>query len=422
MSRRSRPLIAFFDYHDVFEDFYPHYGVDQQSFATSWANTGNHAFLKLLQEKVGDVVWYAFSLRPEVQPETHQVVGCRVQFLPSSLGHRLLWRTFYQSSGAWRWQQRAYPAYALAASYVSLLSLPFLRRLRGDRPDFFFVQDYATGRFDELVLLSRMCRIPLVAYHAGSAPQRYLGRFAKRWSIPQAARLLVSSTREREMLVSRYGVSQDRTSVLLTPIDTAAFRPVERRQACASLGLADEKRFVLFVGRIDDRVKRVGLLIQSFAQLADAHPNLELLIAGDGPDRKRLEAMAAKQAPGRIHWLGWIGGVEERRNLYNVAEFLILPSRSEGFPTVVGEAMACGTPVVASDVGGVSELVVHGENGYLVDPACEADLGRTLSDALAHPETANMMRPRARTQAEQKVSQEAVADELQRSFALAAQA
>jgi glycosyltransferase involved in cell wall biosynthesis len=391
MSSRSRPLIAFFDYHDVFEDFYPHYGVDQRAFATSWANTGNHAFLKLLQQEVGDVVWYAFSLRPVVQEATHQEVGCRVRFLPSSLGHRLLWRSFYQPRCAWRWRA-AYPAYAYAASYTSLLSLQFFRQLRRDRPDFFFVQDYATGRFDELVLLSRLCGVPLLAYHAGSAPDRYVGRFAKRWSIPRAARLLVSSAREREMLLQHYGISRDRTSVLLTPIDTDAFRPVDRRNARRSLGLPDEKRFLLFVGRIDDRVKRVGLLIRAFAQLAGEYPGVDLLIAGDGPDRKRLEEQSLRQAPDRVRWLGWIGSVDERRDLYNAAEFLILPSKSEGFPTVVGEAMACGTPVIASDVGGVSELVVHGENGYLVDPHCEADLVRAVAEALAEPEAADQLR------------------------------
>ena len=63
---RRRPVIAFFDYPDVFEDFYPHYGVDQRTFATRWADTGNHAFLSVLQREVGDVIWYAFSVAPEI--------------------------------------------------------------------------------------------------------------------------------------------------------------------------------------------------------------------------------------------------------------------------------------------------------------------------------------------------------------------
>jgi hypothetical protein len=101
-TRRERPLIAFFDYPDVFEDFYPHYGVDQWTFATRWATTGSHAFLALLQQEIGDVIWYAFSLAPELSEVRHEVLGCRVRILPSSWLHRRLWRSFYLPKHAWR--------------------------------------------------------------------------------------------------------------------------------------------------------------------------------------------------------------------------------------------------------------------------------------------------------------------------------
>src|SRR3954454_18468447 len=90
----KRLRIAFFDYPDVFEDFYPHYGVDQQAFATRWAATGNHAFVGLLQREVGDVTWYALSLEPQIAEATHEVTGARVRVLRSSAAHRALWRGF----------------------------------------------------------------------------------------------------------------------------------------------------------------------------------------------------------------------------------------------------------------------------------------------------------------------------------------
>jgi hypothetical protein len=159
---QERPLIAFFDYPDVFEDFYPHYGVDQRSFATRWAATGNHAFLSLVQREIGDIVWYAFALPPEFTEARHKVVGCRVKFLPSSWLHRCLWRLFYMPRVAWRWC-RAYTAYAIVASYAALTSWPFIRTLLSDWPDFFFVQDYATGRFDVLLLIAWALHVPLIA-------------------------------------------------------------------------------------------------------------------------------------------------------------------------------------------------------------------------------------------------------------------
>ena len=167
-----RPHVAFFDYPDVFEDFYPHYGVDQDAFATRFAGTGNHAFVSLLQREIADVVWYEFAIRPALEEARHEVVGCRVRMLRSSWAHRLLWRAFYLPKMAWRWRG-AYRAYATVASYLAPLSFAFFRALTRDRPDVILAQSYASGRFDLLLLVSRLLRVPLIAYHAGGRPEQY---------------------------------------------------------------------------------------------------------------------------------------------------------------------------------------------------------------------------------------------------------
>src|SRR5262245_26923620 len=108
---RARPLIAFLDFPDVFEDFYSHYGVDQHSFATQWTDTAVHGWLALVQREIGDVIWYVFSLNPKFVEAQHERIGCRVKFLSSSWLHRVMWRAFYLPQAAWRWR-RAYRAYA----------------------------------------------------------------------------------------------------------------------------------------------------------------------------------------------------------------------------------------------------------------------------------------------------------------------
>jgi glycosyltransferase involved in cell wall biosynthesis len=413
--RRARPLIAFFDYPDVFEDFYPHYGVDRRAFATKWAATGNHAFLSVLQREIGDVVWYVFSLARDVSEARHEVVGCRVRFLPSSWLHRCLWRSFYLPRAAWRWR-RAYPAYATVASYVALASWRFMRTLRRERPDAFFVQDYATGRFDMLLLIARALGIPVIAYHSGSRPERYLGRVVKRWTIRRADALIVSSRNELELLASRYGVPRGRLRVILTPIDTATFRPLDRSVACFAAGLDPARRYLLFVGRLEDRVKRVSALIRTYAALAGEYRDVDLLVVGEGPDGQRLRRLAIESAPNRVRFLGWISSAEALSCLYNAAECFVLPSRSEGFPTVVGEAMACGTPVLASRVGGVGELVIEGQTGWLTAPGDDAGLEAGLSFVLTHPQSVASMRPRVRSVAEARVSPAVVAAALRECF------
>jgi glycosyltransferase involved in cell wall biosynthesis len=285
-----------------------------------------------------------------------------------------------------------------------------------DRPDCIFVQDYATGRFDVLLVLARLLGIPLIAYHTGSWPEGYVGRPAKRWTIPRADRLIVSSRGEGEMLARRYGVRPERLALVLTPIDTAAFRPLERAAACRAAGLDPGRRHLLFVGRLDDDVKRVSALVRAFAGLAAEHPDADLVIGGDGPDGEDLRRLAAELAPGRVRFLGWVTGPEALAPLYNAAECLVLPSRSEGFPTVVGEAMACGTPVLASRVGGVPELVVEGETGWLIPPGDDAALAAALSRVLARPKEAAALRPRVRAMAEERVSPAAVAAALRECF------
>ncbi len=100
-----RPRIAFFDAADVFEDFYPHYGVTQELFATTWASaSGNHAFVDSIQREVGDVTWYQVSLKPTVHRARHQILGCEVRFLRSPALHRWLWQAFYLPRCAWRWR------------------------------------------------------------------------------------------------------------------------------------------------------------------------------------------------------------------------------------------------------------------------------------------------------------------------------
>jgi glycosyltransferase involved in cell wall biosynthesis len=411
---RRRPQIAFFDYPDVFEDFYPQYGLDQRTFATRWADAGNHAFLTLLQRHVGDVVWNAFSLKPEFEAAYHERVGCKVRFFRSSWLHRSLWRLFYAPRFAWRWP-RIYPAYAFIASYSSLLSWSFLRALRQDRPDFIFVQDYATGRFDTLILLAALLGVPLVARHSGSWPEGYVGKLAKRWTIRCADRLIVSSQRELDMLEQRYRVPRERLSVILTPIDIDVFRPLGRLKACHAVGLDSSRRYLLFAGRLVDSVKRVSALIRAFASVAQDHPDVDLLIAGIGPDEERLRQLAHRLAPDHIRFLGWITP-EQKPFFYNLSECLMLASKSEGFPNVVGEAMACGTPVVASDVGGIRELVVDGHTGWLFETGDDAGLLQALNRILSRPEQVAQMRLRARKAAENRISQLAVAAQLQGCF------
>jgi glycosyltransferase involved in cell wall biosynthesis len=408
LAAERRPRIAFFDYPDVFEDFYPHYGIDHHEFALSWAATGNHRWVALLQREVGHVTWYSFSLEPTLREARHEVTGARVRFIRSPLLHRALWRCFYLPPPAWRWQGQ-FRKYELLASYASLASLRVLRTLTAEAPDLLFLQDYSSGRFDLLLLLARRLGIPLVAYHGGG--WRWVAAPIKRRTLRHADLLLVSSCAEQRRLVAEMAVSVDQAPILLTPIDTDALRPIDRQAACQTAKLDPARRHLLFLGRLDDNVKRVSSLIRAFAQAGAEHPDAGLVIAGDGRDRERVERLASEVCPGRVRFVGWVGP-EQLSAYLNAAECLLLASRSEGFPTVVGEAFACGTPVLATAVGGIPELVIDRVNGWLVPPDDDRALVSALVSALDQPTSLRAMSAAARSTAERRLSPAAVAAEL----------
>jgi glycosyltransferase involved in cell wall biosynthesis len=401
------PRVAFFDYHDVFEDFYTHYGVTQEAFGTSWAGTACHEWVRLVEKQIGHVTWYSFSLNPRFDRVRHQATGCDVCLLRSPLAHRLLWWAFYASRFGYRLHHH-FAIYQTVASYLSLASFRLVRELRTNRPDFIFVQDYATGRYDILVTLARILRIPLIALHTGSSPDRYVAPALKRKTIRAAARVIASSEGEQRMLIERFGVQPDRVSVIATPIDTETFSPFPGSAEPLQLPASVTGRVLLFVGRIDRIVKRVDVLIEAFGAVAKRHHDVDLVIIGDGLDRNAMEVLAAQTAPGRIHFLGWIEDRSQLAAFYNRAELLLLPSRREGLPTVVAESLACGTPVLASDLPGVRAFIVEGETGWTL-PAGDAQTLAAKLDEILIGELAPRLRERCRAIALELVSTPRVA-------------
>jgi glycosyltransferase involved in cell wall biosynthesis len=148
-----------------------------------------------------------------------------------------------------------------------------------------------------------------------------------------------------------------------------------RRAARQVLGLPAEAPVVAAIGALGPE-KRVGDAVAACAALGEVH----LLVAGDGPERAALERRGADEAPGRAHFAGTLPGPAQA---LAAADVVVLPSRTEGMPGVLIEAGLSGVPAVATDVGGVSEIVRDGETGVLVAPGDVAALAAGLRRALA---------------------------------------
>jgi glycosyltransferase involved in cell wall biosynthesis len=406
--------IAFFDFPDVFEDFYPHYKVSQQKFL-SWHNTGNHGWLEIIQKNIGNVIWYLPSIKPEIQEGVHEKINCTIRFVSSSIVHRILWKSFYLPSFAWRWQ-KYYRSYALFASYLAPLSFSLLKSLIKDKPDVIFVQDYCSGKFDVLVLLAKILKIPLITLHSGSTYKEYLGKFAKKISIPKSDWIFSSGKKESQFLESRFNVSPEKINIIRPPIDTSTYLIQDKETACLNINLNPNRRYLLFMGRFDDSVKRISAIIKAFQNHAQTFPDVDLLIIGGGKDEEDLKSLAKQLVPGRVIFPGWIGDAIDKSWYYNVSECLILASWREGFPVVVCEALACGIPVISSHVGGISDLVLQEKTGWLFEPGDDYALSAYLEYVMANPGKILKMKNDIRNLAEETVSYGAVEQSLRQGF------
>ncbi len=177
-------------------------------------------------------------------------------------------------------------------------------------------------------------------------------------TLARANGLITVSAALGEAMVA-LGADRAKLSVLRNGIDTMMFRPMEREAARAAFGVAG--RVLLSVGHLIPR-KGHDRTIQALAQL----PEYTLLIAGDGPERASLQALAERLGvSSRLRLLGALphGMLAQ---LYSAADAMLLSSSREGWANVLLESMACGTPVVASNIPGNPEVVQRAEAGLIV--------------------------------------------------------
>lgn len=205
---------------------------------------------------------------------------------------------------------------------------------------------------------------------------------------PVRRRLILDATRYADGILSNCrflrrelaeaGVAEQKIHVVRNGVDTQVFRFRTRVEALGGLvgcgeavgGTPDKDRWVLFVGNLL-AVKGVDLLIRAWMRIRAADSRLRLFLIGEGPLRGALEKLVCQQGVGdSVRFLGR-RRPEDVALWLNAAACLCVPSRSEGMPNVVLEAMACGLPVVATDAGEVPSLLGGGERGTVV-PAGEA--------------------------------------------------
>ena len=202
--------------------------------------------------------------------------------------------------------------------------------------------------------------------------------------------VLASCSVEATQISELYGADPSRIRIVAPGVDHAFFGPGDRRQARRALGLDGTGPLLLFVGRIQP-LKGVGVAVRVLATLIPDHPDARLVIVG-GPSGPQGEVEVARTEE-LVAELGLGDKVvfvppqphELLSTYYRASDVCLVPSRSESFGLVALEAAACGTPVVASDVGGLRSLIDHGRTGYLVEEPTPESFAAWVRQILAEP-------------------------------------
>jgi teichuronic acid biosynthesis glycosyltransferase TuaC len=219
------------------------------------------------------------------------------------------------------------------------------------------------------VLFGRLFRIPVVLSARGTDVNLFPAfrsiRPMIRWSLQHASGIIAVSKSLKQAMVE-LGLPEETIQVIGNGIDPVRFHPLEPREARRLLGLAEDEHLIVAVGGLIPR-KGFQFLIPAFAKIAPRFPRVKLYILGEGDYRQKLEAMMHQFGMAdRVFLPGNIAN-DQLRLWFSAAEISCLVSSREGWPNVLLESMACGTPVVATNVWGAPEVIVSPDLGILVE-------------------------------------------------------
>ena len=154
------------------------------------------------------------------------------------------------------------------------------------------------------------------------------------------------------------------------PIDTSVFHPKNKEEIRKKWKISHDVKIVMFgAANVTDRRKGITYLVEALKRYkSENHPAIEIVMVG------KNKSFDTSQIPFPVHELEMISSENEMIDLYNLADVFVLPSIEDNLPNMVMEAMACSTPVVAFNTGGLGDLIDHQVNGYLADYKSSEDL------------------------------------------------
>lgn len=263
-----------------------------------------------------------------------------------------------------------------------------LRTVYRIRLYFNFEAIFATWAYPDsyvALLIAKIFRVPLIVKVHGSDINQLKNRLVKRmvkYTLRNAHSVVCVSEDLKNKLIGM-NINPEKIKVIYNGVDFNIFRPMDKYFARKKLSLPIDKKIVVYIGNLK-ALKGLQYLLRALSVLKaeEASPDSQLFIVGEGPYKKELENEVERyKLNGQVTFVG-VKGHGEIPLWINSSDVVTLPSLSEGMPNVVLESLACGRPVVATNVGGIPEVLNDEKVGIVVPPKHEYLLAEALDNVL----------------------------------------
>jgi glycosyltransferase involved in cell wall biosynthesis len=423
--RDETPAIGLLNWGNVIEDFLHPSGLTLERYRDEFTGSWIFGWAQALAcaGVRAHIVCISRDARATVRT-VHRPTGATLIVLPTTRAYRAIERRMTYPYGLSAAQVFGWtsppdlPRRALGevvrevAPYLTTPPVRLARTARRERWQAVVCQEYEYPRFDLCVALGRTLRTPVFACFQGGRQQHgRLERLTRPPAIAHCAGLVVGSGQEAARVRARYGVAPERIARIGNPVDTRVWRPRDAGAARRELGIPADARVVAWHGRVAMHHKGLDVLLDAWKMVADGHGDVRLLLVGSGQDSAELDRrIADDRLQGIVRVDRYVHDPEELSRCLSAADVYAFASRHEGFAVAPLEAMACGLPIVATDVAGVRDLLPGGaqSGGIVVRSEDPAALAAGLTQLLDDESLRRDFGGRARATVQQEFSLEAV--------------
>ena len=390
---REEPGIALFPWGAVMEDWLDQLGLCADDFVERMATGWMFGYISALRL----AGWRPFIVFPslsvaEPTRRVHGPTGVAIWLVP---GRRI--------------GRPTNPSLRAVRAWLHVQTRVFEDILTREACRVILVQEYEFARFDSLVRLGHRMNIPVIAtFQGGNVTMSALERLVRRASMRACSGLLIPSTEEARRVRSQYAGFHPPIYEIPNPIDPTEWRPIDRAEARAALGLPPDAFIAINHGRIHFQQKANDRLVEAWP----AGGSDLLVVVGSGPDNEKFAALVADRSPTSVLWDSQFSTDKTFLTQWlSAADIYVSASRIEGMPVAPLEAMACGLPVVATNAHGVADIFPEREeSGGLVVPVDDVDaLRAAISRLRDDPELRSRMGLSARRRIDEHFAVEAVA-------------